>query len=72
VNTLRVALNIVLAIGLPRGTRLVPVFLVNRRPADRDHPDLAYAFQVEVEGFEAGGTGTMGGSVGGPHEACAP
>lgn len=34
---------------LPRGTRSVSVFLVNRRTPQEDQPDLAYAFQPEVE-----------------------
>jgi hypothetical protein len=37
-----------LADRIPPGTRSVSIFLVNRRPADRDQPDLTYAFQVEV------------------------
>jgi hypothetical protein len=38
-----------LAGRIPDGTRSVSVFLVNRRPADKDNPDLAYAFQAEIE-----------------------
>ncbi len=34
---------------LPRGTRSVSVFLVNRRKPDDDAPDRAYAFQPELE-----------------------
>ncbi len=34
---------------IPAGTRSVSVFLVNRRAADMDNPDLAYAFQAEIE-----------------------
>ena len=34
---------------LPAGTRAASVFLVNRRRPDDDKPDLAYAFQAEVE-----------------------
>ena len=33
----------------PSGTRSVSVFLVNRRTAHQDKPDLAYAFQAEIE-----------------------
>jgi hypothetical protein len=33
----------------PRGTRSVSVFLVNRRTPHPDNPDLAYAFQAEIE-----------------------
>ena len=35
--------------GIPTGTRSVSVFLVNRRKPDEDNPDLAYAFQAEIE-----------------------
>ena len=35
--------------GIPAGTRSVSVFLVNRRKPDEDSPDLAYAFQAEIE-----------------------
>ena len=35
--------------GIPAGTRSVSVFLVNRRDPDEDNPDLAYAFQAEIE-----------------------
>ena len=35
--------------GIPTGTRAVSVFLVNRRTPDEDNPDLAYAFQAEIE-----------------------
>ena len=35
--------------GIPAGTRSVSVFLVNRRKPDEDNPDLAYAFQAEIE-----------------------
>lgn len=38
-----------LAGHIPRGTRSVSVFLVNRRAPDEDNPDLAYAFQAEIE-----------------------
>ena len=34
---------------IPRGTCSVSVFLVNRRTPLRDEPDVAYAFQPEVE-----------------------
>ena len=34
---------------LPAGTQAVSVFLVNRRRPDDDKPDLAHAFQAEVE-----------------------
>lgn len=34
---------------IPQGTRSVSVFLVNRRPAVADNPDLAYAFQPQLE-----------------------
>ena len=37
------------AAGIPPGTRSVSVFLVNKRPPDTDQPDLAYAFQPELE-----------------------
>ena len=35
--------------GIPAGTRSVSIFLVNRRKPDEDNPDLAYAFQAEIE-----------------------
>ena len=35
--------------GIPTGTRSVSVFLVNRRKPDEGNPDLAYAFQAEIE-----------------------
>ena len=35
--------------GIPAGTRSISVFLVNRRKPDEDNPDLAYAFQAEIE-----------------------
>ena len=35
--------------GIPAGTRSVSIFLVNRRAPDEDNPDLAYAFQAEIE-----------------------
>ena len=35
--------------GIPAGTRSVSIFLVNRREPDEDNPDLAYAFQAEIE-----------------------
>jgi hypothetical protein len=38
-----------LAGRIPGGTRSVSVFLVNRRPADRDQPNLTYASQEEIE-----------------------
>ncbi|WP_428386436.1 DISARM system helicase DrmA [Mucisphaera sp.] len=34
---------------IPAGTRSVSVFLVNRRTPHPDQPDLAYAFQAEIE-----------------------
>ncbi len=34
---------------LPKGTRSVSVFIVNRRLPLKEEPDLAYAFQAEVE-----------------------
>lgn len=34
---------------IPAGTRSVSVFLVNRRTPHADQPDLAYAFQAELE-----------------------
>ncbi|MGH8542080.1 MAG: DISARM system helicase DrmA [Gammaproteobacteria bacterium] len=34
---------------IPPGTRSVSIFLVNHRPPNRDKPDLAYAFQTEIE-----------------------
>jgi hypothetical protein len=34
---------------IPRGTRSVSVFLVNRRAPDEKNPDVAYAFQPEIE-----------------------
>jgi hypothetical protein len=36
-------------VEIPRGTRSVSVFLVNRRPSDDAHADLAFAFQSELE-----------------------
>lgn len=38
-----------LASLLPAGTRSVSVFLVNRRAPNEDTPDVAYAFQAEIE-----------------------
>lgn len=38
-----------LAEHIAAGTRSVSVFLVNRRPAHAEQPDLAYAFQPEIE-----------------------
>jgi hypothetical protein len=38
-----------LAGQIPAGTRSVSVFVVNRRPPVEEEPDLAYAFQVEIE-----------------------
>ena len=35
--------------AFPPGTRSVSVFLVNRRTPDAEQPDLAYAFQPELE-----------------------
>ena len=35
--------------GIPAGTRSVSIFLVNRREPNEDNPDLAYAFQAEIE-----------------------
>ncbi|MCH7475704.1 MAG: helicase, partial [Gemmatimonadetes bacterium] len=34
---------------IPHGTRSVSVFLVNHRAPDKEEPDLAYAFQPEIE-----------------------
>ncbi|MFB3065819.1 MAG: helicase, partial [Planctomycetota bacterium] len=34
---------------IPQGTRSVSVFLVNHRAPDKEEPDLAYAFQPEIE-----------------------
>src|SRR5262249_44786304 len=34
---------------IPPGTRSVSVFLVNNRPPAKEEPDLAYAFQPEIE-----------------------
>lgn len=34
---------------IPHGTRSVSVFLVNHRAQDEDNPDVAYAFQSEIE-----------------------
>ena len=34
---------------VPQGTRSVSVFFVNRRAPDKEDPDLAYAFQAEIE-----------------------
>jgi hypothetical protein len=38
-----------LAGQIPQGTWSVSVFLVNHRAPDNEHPDLAYAFQAEIE-----------------------
>jgi len=38
-----------LAGRIPDGTRSVSVFLVNRRPPDKENPDRTYAFQAEIE-----------------------
>ncbi len=38
-----------LAERIPRGSRSVSVFLVNRRAPDDKNPDPAYAFQAEIE-----------------------
>ena len=35
--------------GIPDGTRAVSIFLVNRRALEADNPDLAFAFQAEIE-----------------------
>ena len=35
--------------GIPAGTRFVSIFLVNQRDPDDTSPDLAYAFQAEIE-----------------------
>jgi hypothetical protein len=35
--------------GIPAGTRSVSLFLVNRRPAQKDRPDRAFVFQAELE-----------------------
>ena len=35
--------------GIPAGTSSVSIFLVNRRKTDEESPDLAYAFQAEIE-----------------------
>ena len=35
--------------GIPDGTRAVSIFLVNRRAPEADNPDLAFAFQAEIE-----------------------
>ena len=35
--------------GIPAGTRSVSIFLINHREPDEDNPDLAYAFQAEIE-----------------------
>src|SRR5439155_24344907 len=37
-----------LAQHIPKGTRSVSVFLVNHRTPNKDNPDLAYAFQAEI------------------------
>jgi hypothetical protein len=37
------------ATSIPRGTRSVSVFLVNYRVPNQDNPDVAYAFQAEIE-----------------------
>jgi hypothetical protein len=34
---------------IPSGTRSVSLFLVNRRAPNKEQPDLAYAFQTEIE-----------------------
>jgi len=34
---------------IPQGTRSISVFLVNHRAANKEEPDLAYAFQPEIE-----------------------
>src|SRR5262249_30419343 len=34
---------------IPQGTRSVSVFLVNHRAPNEEKPDLAYAFQAEIE-----------------------
>jgi hypothetical protein len=34
---------------IPQGTRSVSVFLVNHRTPDEEKPDVAYAFQAEIE-----------------------
>ncbi|MFB3910354.1 MAG: DISARM system helicase DrmA [Candidatus Eisenbacteria bacterium] len=38
-----------LAAQIPAGTRSVSIFLVNHRPPDEQSPDVAYAFQAEIE-----------------------
>ncbi len=38
-----------LAEHIPRGTRSVSVFLVNHHTPNKENPDLAYAFQAEIE-----------------------
>ncbi len=38
-----------LSAHIPRGTRSASVFLVNRRTPDKENPDIAYAFQTEIE-----------------------
>src|SRR6266516_2683112 len=38
-----------LAEHIPKGTRSVSVFLVNHRTPDNEKPDVAYAFQVEID-----------------------
>lgn len=35
--------------AIPEGMRAVSVFLVNRREPNADNPDLAFAFQAEIE-----------------------
>ena len=35
--------------GIPDGTRAVSVFLVNRRAPEANNPDIAFAFQAEIE-----------------------
>jgi len=35
--------------GIPAGTRSVSLFLVNRRPAEKDRPDRAFVFQAQLE-----------------------
>lgn len=47
--SVRAATSERLAEHIPQGTRSVSVFLVNRRPPVEDNPDLAYAFQPQLE-----------------------
>ena len=35
--------------GIPDGTRAVSIFLVNRREPQAENPDLAFAFQAEID-----------------------